>query len=313
MTTNRRRILLAVDGSQQSLEAVHYVSRCFPPQKTEIRLFNVLNKVPEFFYDLGKQPQFQKSVIEIRAWERTIRDSIENFMGEAHRILTEQGIPQEAITVEIREILRGTAKEIIAEAAKGYDGVVIGRFGLSKFKDLIIGSVASKLLSALTHLSLCVVGGRPETEKILLAVNESEGALRAVDYVAKMTAEVQREVTLLHVIRGFNILQQRDDFALDQDIEKIWLELTKHGIEPVFNEARNRLTKAGLEGARIRTKIIAGATSRAAAIVHEARSGGIGTIVLGRRGLSGTKEFLMGRVSNKVIQASKSEAVWVVS
>ena len=313
MTTNRRKILVAVDGSQQSLEAVRYVSRHFPPQNTEIHLFNVLNKVPEFFYDLGKQPQFQKSVIEIRGWERTIRDSIENFLGEARRILTEAGVPEEATSVEIRERIKGTAKEILAEAAKGYDGVVIGRIGLSKFKDLIIGSVASKLLSSLTDLSLCVVGGHPETEKILLAVNESEGAMRAVDYVAKMAAEVPHEVTLLHVIRGFNILRQRDEFVLDQDIERKWLELDKREMEPVFNEARNRLTKAGLESAHIRTKIITGVTSRAAAIVQEARAGDFGTIVVGRRGLSGTKEFLMGRVSNKVIQAAKNAAVWVVS
>ena len=40
--------------------------------------------------------------------------------------------------------------------------------------------------------------------------------------------------------------------------------------------------------------------------------GGYGTIVVGRRGLSTVEEFDMGRVSNKLVQAAKDRAVWVV-
>jgi hypothetical protein len=46
--------------------------------------------------------------------------------------------------------------------------------------------------------------------------------------------------------------------------------------------------------------------------MEEATKGGYGTIVVGRRGVSKVYEFLMGRVSNKVIQMAKDQAVWVV-
>ena len=63
MNSNGKRILLSVDGSEQSLEAVRYVSKLFPPQKTEVVLFHVFSKVPEFFYDLGKEPQHHQAVV----------------------------------------------------------------------------------------------------------------------------------------------------------------------------------------------------------------------------------------------------------
>ncbi len=59
--------------------------------------------------------------------------------------------------------------------------------------------------------------------------------------------------------------------------------------------------------------MITGVSSRAGAIVEEAKRGGCGTIVMGRRGLSKVEEFFMGRVSNKVINLARDMAVWLVS
>jgi len=55
----RRKILLAVDGSDQAFEAVRYVSRLFPPNRMEVVLFNVMTKVPESFWDVEKEPAFR--------------------------------------------------------------------------------------------------------------------------------------------------------------------------------------------------------------------------------------------------------------
>jgi nucleotide-binding universal stress UspA family protein len=73
------------------------------------------------------------------------------------------------------------------------------------------------------------------------------------------------------------------------------------------------LGKAGVKGDQVSTKVVTGVASRAKAIVEEARKGGYGTIVMGRRGLSRLEEFYMGRVSNKVLQLAKEMAVWVVN
>ena len=84
-------------------------------------------------------------------------------------------------------------------------------------------------------------------------------------------------------------------------------------VEAFLEKAVGRLEKAGLRPDQISTKTASGVASRAKAIVEEAKNGGYGTIVVGRRGLSRVEEFFMGRVSNKVMQLAQAMAVWVVS
>ena len=90
-------------------------------------------------------------------------------------------------------------------------------------------------------------------------------------------------------------------------------QMAEEAMKMVSEESLDRFKKAGLELDKVTTKIVTGATSRAKAIVEEAKDGGYGTIVVGRRGLSRVAEFFMGRVSNKVMQLAKEMAVWVVS
>ena len=44
MTMPRKRILLALDGSDASLETVRYVAKIFPVARTEVVLFHVAAK-----------------------------------------------------------------------------------------------------------------------------------------------------------------------------------------------------------------------------------------------------------------------------
>ena len=42
MDTVQKKILVAIDGSSQSLDAVRYVSKVIAPQNTKVALFQVL-------------------------------------------------------------------------------------------------------------------------------------------------------------------------------------------------------------------------------------------------------------------------------
>jgi nucleotide-binding universal stress UspA family protein len=182
--------------------------------------------------------------------------------------------------------------------------VVVGRWGVSKFKDLVWGSVANKLVGHLVHNPLWVVGGTPYTGTILVALDASEEAIRVVDYVGSIVEGSNWKVTLFHVIRGFGDLKTEAQAKLRQ---------AEQVIVDVFEQSIARLEKAGLKSDLITSKTVTGVASRAKAIVEEAKKGGYGTIVLGRRGLSRIEEFYMGRVSNKVMQLAKEMAVWVVN
>jgi nucleotide-binding universal stress UspA family protein len=155
-----------------------------------------------------------------------------------------------------------------------------------------------------------MIGKIPLDEKILVSVDSSENAMRAVEYVATTLGGFDFNVTLLHVIRGIRYFQAE---IPDLFLPKVHIEVAEKEISSVFDKAKNCLTDAGFRSDQISTKVISDAYSRAEAIVKEAREGDYGTIVLGRRGLSRVEEFFMGRVSKKVIQTIRNRAVWVVT
>ena len=66
MTVTQRKILLAIDGSDQSLDAVHYASKVLPPQNVEVVLFHVMRNIDDAFWTMGINPGICKRVINIR-------------------------------------------------------------------------------------------------------------------------------------------------------------------------------------------------------------------------------------------------------
>ena len=314
----KRRILLAVDGSDQAFEAVRYVSQLLPPNHLEVVLFHVMSKIPDSFWDIEKNPIFRHQLAPVAAWATQQQTAIHEFMEKSRQLFANRGVPEGAVSIKSQERQVGIARDIAREAQKDYVSVVVGRWGVSKLKDLVWGSTANKLIGQLIHIPLCIVGGAPEAGKILVAVDTSEEAMRTVAYLGTMVDGTDLKVTLFHVIRRFDLGSQRYNASLslheewEGEVRKEFLE-AERSTEAVFHKAVGHLEKAGVEGDRISTKIVTGVASRAKAIVEEAKNGGYGTIVVGRRGLSRVEEFFMGRVSKKVIQLSQEMAVWVVS
>lgn len=315
----RTRILLAVDGSDQAFEAVRYVSQLFAPDRLEVVLFHVMSKIPESFWDIEKNPAFRHKLAPVAAWAMQQERLIREFMERSQQLLVERGVPRRAVSVRILERQAGIARDILREAQNNYDAVVAGRWGMSKLMDLVWGSVANKLVGRLVYAPICVVGGAPQVGKILLAVDGSDEAMRTVDFAATMLQGTEWEITLFHVLRGFEWLSigHEEAFVPTEQVVDLGdleadLENAEKAIQTVFEKAMGRFVEVGLNRDRVTTKIVTGAASRAKAIVEEAKNGGYGTIVVGRRGLSRVEEFFIGRVSNKVMQLAKEMAVWVV-
>ncbi|MFC1822856.1 universal stress protein [Thermodesulfobacteriota bacterium] len=311
MNPEEKKVLLAVDGSRQSLNTVDYASRLLPSDRTEVVLFNVLSRVPEFFDDLGKLPKHGRTIE--KGWETAISDSINQFMSDAARIFMGRGFPQEALTIKVESKKEGVARDIISESYRGYDVVLMGRNGFNMQQEPILGSIAGKLIEKISHESLCVVGANPETQSILLALDASERSMLAVEFVGEMLSGSDVQLTLFHAIRGPSTFQQRFRKIFNLTFEDEWIETGLYEMKPLLREYKNRLVRAGFDPRCITTKINTKVSNRSVAIVEEAVKGGYGTIVVGRRGLSAVEAFFMGRVGRKVLQLAKEQAVWVVS
>ena len=219
-------------------------------------------------------------------------------MDKARQLLVDAGFPRDAAKIRLHERENGITRDILSEAKRGYSAIVVGRRGISKVKELILGSVTTKLLEKASFAPLHLIGKNSSPEKVIVALDGSASSMRGVDYVGSCLGGSDSKVNLLHVIRGD---------------EKQYIEQAKDIIIATFDDAKNRLEKLGFKSSQVTSKIITGEESRAGAIVRQARRGGYGTIVVGRRGLSEVEEFSMGRVCNKVVYLAKGLAVWVIN
>jgi nucleotide-binding universal stress UspA family protein len=292
------KILVALDGSAGAYEAVKYICRIPVFQGLHMQLFSVFSKIPEHYWDSAIQSLLGDKIRDTRAWEMQNEKAIEGHLEKVKRQLVHEGFSEDLVNVDVREKQAGVARDILREASEGYMAVVVGRRGTSKLKDLVLGSIASKLLERVSFKPLIIVGRNPKAGKVLLAFDGSENGMRMVDFVGQMLGKSGIESLLLHVIRG-------SDRGYIQEVETM--------MSRAFEQATSRLIQSGFTNGQVKTRIITGARSRAEAIVQTAREGGYGTVVVGRRGLSKVTEFFMGRVGNKVIQLAKGQAVWVVS
>jgi nucleotide-binding universal stress UspA family protein len=306
-TTKQKKILVALDGSDRSMLTVKYITKIAPFEDMQIVLFNVFSGVPESYWDLEREPKSVKSVKYVRAWEVQQKKKIEAFMEQARNALTRSGFPQAQIDVKIQQRKKGIARDIIKEARAGYEAVLTRRRGMGRIPGIILGSVSLKLLETMSFIPLMLAGRKPPGIKYLIALDGSKDALKAVDFAGTFLAGHAVDFRLLYVIRGGEknneILSSSEDFV--HNAEK--------NIVRAFDEAKTHLIAKGFKPDCITTQIITGVRSRAAAIVEEGKKLDVGTIIMGRRGLSRTQDFFMGRVTNKVVYLAREKSVWIVS
>jgi nucleotide-binding universal stress UspA family protein len=153
-------------------------------------------------------------------------------------------------------------------------------------------------------------------QKVLIAFDDSENAMRAAQFVAG-ACNPEHEITLFSVVPDAAavcdmnspeltpyFLEQRDTFCTMEDMKK---DLLKQASQ----KARDLLVGAGFDENKITIKMEANQKGVARDIIAEARSG-YDTIVLGKRGISGIKDFLLGSISQKVLHAAKGVSVVLV-
>jgi nucleotide-binding universal stress UspA family protein len=156
--------------------------------------------------------------------------------------------------------------------------------------------------------------------KVLIALDSSEGAWRAVEYVAETFGQTPGvQVTLLHVLSGLPPAYWDDGHVLKakekesrQRLVANWQKEEEKKWQDVVKKALDRLTNAGILPDAVVNKFKPKYYDVAEDILREAETGSFNTIVMGRRGLGMAKTLLLGSVTNKVVQNNKSGAVTIV-
>lgn len=128
-------ILVATDGSHNAERAVAYASKL--ASKTGLPLV-VLHVTPRL-------PSTKEEIIRLLKEELgSTEEAGEKYLRRALGIASERGVKAES------KLLKGApAEEILKEAEKGYELLVIGYHGRGKLHEFLLGGVASKII----HLS----------------------------------------------------------------------------------------------------------------------------------------------------------------
>lgn len=153
-----KKILVALDDSENSLRAVEFVTRTFTPDH-EITLFSVLQDVTALYehYSPELTPYFLTQRDAFTLLDDKKRGLIQEAAEKAKDLLVKAGFEEKNIKVRIEEQKKGIARDIINEAGAGYDAIVMGRRGLSGLTGFILGSVSQKVLHSVKNISVVVV------------------------------------------------------------------------------------------------------------------------------------------------------------
>jgi len=153
--------------------------------------------------------------------------------------------------------------------------------------------------------------------KILIAFDDSENAMRAVDYVARFLAKDSR-VTLFSVIPdtaalcGMNSPELTPYFKSQQNAFCVLEDKKKEILTGALLKARALLVTNGFGEKQIRARSEPKKKGIARDIAAEAQLG-YDLIVVGRRGMSGIKEFLLGSTSQKILHLAQEVSILIVN
>jgi len=146
-------------------------------------------------------------------------------------------------------------------------------------------------------------------KNILIAVDESDNAQRAVAYVGELLGGLPGfKVLILHVVPE----PEEDYFPTSEEKEK-WLKNYRQRIDKLLKDYRQALIDYGFSEADVATRsTLRYCPSMAECILTERDETAYSTIVVGRQGLSRNEEFLFGSISSKIVTHAQNCTIWVV-
>jgi nucleotide-binding universal stress UspA family protein len=153
-----RKILLAVDGSTNSIRALDYLLDFVHPDSAfDLTLYHVqpsLRDCCEIDFTASQSPEDLEAVAGII--EKADRHCIDNFMGLARRKFEEKKIHGDRIKTKTQQTKLSIGGAIVDEFNNnGYGTLIVGKRGIDK--KFFMGSVSNYLISQMERGALWVV------------------------------------------------------------------------------------------------------------------------------------------------------------
>jgi nucleotide-binding universal stress UspA family protein len=312
MTELSKMVVVPVDGSENAHRSLEYIDLIYgKDHNLEVTLKYVLPSLPPILAD--DRSMKRETAMKLKTLENKNIRMAEQILSKAKNLLIKKGFEEDLVQTVSRKKDRGIAQDICNWVeSKRADAVLMTTRGRSRLEAFFMGEVSSKLLEYCRVCPVWIVEGTVTSNRVLIAIDNSENALRAVDHAGFMLSGTDCPVTIFHSMRHLRRFVPQEVLDEAPELEELWKTKAGQAIEPFMTKAKEMLVKAGVSESQISKKVVDGSRSAASDILEEARNNEYGTIVMGRRGISGVQEFFMGSVSSKVLQSSTGMAIWIV-
>ena len=306
-----KKLLLAVDGSIHATNAVKYAARVSAiVPNLSYTLFHVQPTLSQYLLDEAETDLRARAELKKIVHKNT---ELAQSILEKHKArMVGMGISEERIETATQKKIMGTCKDILDSAHKGlFDAIIVGRRGLSRIQETLMGSITTKLVGHSRVVPLWVVDGAVTSMNLVLAVDGSEASLRAVDHLCFMVGgNKEIKFTLLHVRQKSRdycpVNSDEKEGAMAQVIDRG----SKRCIDHFYALALYKFKEAGIKEDQIEVDVTKTTMDVGKAIVNHAKKRKYGTVVVGRSGMN--KAFFMGSVSRHVLNKVSDRAVWLV-
>jgi nucleotide-binding universal stress UspA family protein len=306
-----RKILIAVDNSPAARKAMQYVGALSGTvAKLHVTILHIQPALSQYLTEEAKQDPTARQEME-RLKRQNAEDSGQ-LLEDCRLRMARWGPAPERIRVVSLPRQQDLAKDILDYAqAQRQDAIVAGRRGLSRLQSALMGSTTANLMDHSSLLPLWVVDGEVASERILVAVDGSESSLRAVDHLSFIFHGSPRiRFDLFHVIPKLSDICVIDPQGSRTKLDKLGERGARHCVDNFYSRALERFEAAGISRDQVQITIAPRMRTPGPGIIQQARKGGYGTVVIGRRGLS--PAFFTGSVSRYVINHASNMALWVV-
>ncbi|MBS1112350.1 MAG: hypothetical protein H6R42_215 [Nitrospirae bacterium] len=149
----------------------------------------------------------------------------------------------------------------------------------------------------------------PKNRNILIAVDASENAKRAVLYVKDLLVGLPG----FHVTIATIIPRPPEDYFITEEEKNTWIENQNKTAQRILEDYRQIFIQADFREEDVVSHLVMKeCTSLAECILDELKRLSCGTVVIGRRGISRKEEFMFGSTSSKILHTAKDCSVWVI-
>lgn len=275
------KVLLAVDGSDQSYEAVRalkYLSRA-----DELHILHVLD-VPAPAYPMMVPEVAQELYATV---EHTMREDGNRLLDRIVSLL-----PMDPGPVTKHLEIGSPADRIVDYAATHQiDVVLVGARGLGPIKERFMGSVSHRVLTFAPCATLILPSFMKTLKQVLLPLQGSQDAERAVLFLRRKPFREPANITILTVLPQTTPPWPVDALAAKQ-LEREALRSAETFTETVAAQ----LTQLGHT---VQRKAVLGAPVEA--ILREAKTLNPDLLMMGSRGRHGITRMVLGSVSHAVL------------